>query len=72
MAGAAGLRLAAARREAATVPRRALPALLPATIASLFLGRLRRLDYDAFDPRLAAPAPSTALRMGWQVLRGRF
>lgn len=65
-------RLVAARAEGSRVPRRALPALLPATIADLYLRRLRRLDYEVFDPTLAQPAPQAAWRMGWLALRGRF
>jgi NADH dehydrogenase [ubiquinone] 1 alpha subcomplex assembly factor 6 len=72
LAGAAAGHLAAARRQRQVVPRRALPALLPAVIADLYLRRLRRRNYDVFNPAVAQPAPLAAWRMGWYAWRGRF
>jgi phytoene synthase len=59
-------------RDLGPVPRRALPALLPATLAELYLRRIAKLGYEVFDPALAEPPPLALWRMGWRALRGRF
>ncbi|HLY46469.1 MAG TPA: phytoene/squalene synthase family protein [Stellaceae bacterium] len=56
--------LAAARRHRAEVPRAALPALLPAIVAERALTRLRRADWNPFDPRVAAPDAG----LSWHLL----
>jgi len=55
VAVAAERHLSEARRERRGVPRRALPALLPAVLAAADLARLRRAGYDPFAQGLAAP-----------------
>jgi phytoene synthase len=65
-------KLAAARRIYAEVPRGALPALLPAVIAERALVRLRRADWDPFDPSLARPDPLQSWRLAAAVWRRRF
>lgn len=53
------------------VPRRAVPALLPATLADRYLDGLRRRAYDVFDPRHALQRPAVG-RLIWNAWRGRF
>jgi NADH dehydrogenase [ubiquinone] 1 alpha subcomplex assembly factor 6 len=72
IAEAAAARLAAARQHRSKVPRQALPALLPAIVAERALLRLRRADYNPFDPALAAPDPWLAWQLLAASLRRRF
>jgi NADH dehydrogenase [ubiquinone] 1 alpha subcomplex assembly factor 6 len=51
---------------------RALPILLPATLADLYLVRLRRAGYNPFDPALQAPSPLRMLRVALNRWRGRY
>jgi phytoene synthase len=65
-------RLAAARRRRGEVPRAALPALLPATLASRYLRELRRAGNDPFalpPPRRRASRP---LRLALAAATGRY
>jgi phytoene synthase len=64
--------LRAARALAARVPRQALPALLPATLASRGLATLARAGYDPFDARVQAQSPGRVWRLWWTNLRGRY
>jgi len=61
MAERAATLLAEAR--ALKVPRAAVPALLLAAPARLYLRRLRRADHDPFDPRIQAPDPWAVPRL---------
>lgn len=61
--------LAEARRH--PVDRRAIPALLPATLASGHLRLLERIGFDLFDARLALPR-TMPVRLMWNVMRGKF
>jgi NADH dehydrogenase [ubiquinone] 1 alpha subcomplex assembly factor 6 len=70
IAAAAARHLAAARAD--RVPRRALPALLPAIVAERALRRLACARYDPFDPRLSAPDPLQIWRLAWAALVGRY
>ena len=63
------LELRQARRF--SVPRRALPALLPAPIVAAHLRALDRAGWDVFDTRVALPRPSP-LRLALHSLVGRF
>jgi phytoene synthase len=69
---AAADHLAAARRPAAEVPRRALPALLPARLADLYLQRQRRAGGDPFAPAAQAAAPGRVWRLAWGYWLGRY
>ncbi len=60
-----------ARGYRARIDKRALPALLPATLADSYLEGLRRRKYDVFDPRHALQRPAVG-RLIWNGLRGRF
>lgn len=72
IAEAASARLSAARARHGTVPRAAVPALLPAVVAQGALDRLRHAGWNPFDPRIAAPDPLLVWRLGAARLRGRF
>lgn len=72
LADAAQTHLAAARRLRPKVPRAALPALLPAVIADHSLKRLRRADWNPFDPTLAIPDPLVTWRLASAVLRRTY
>ena len=65
----AGALLAEARRQ--RIDRKGLAALLPATIASAALKRLKRVGWDPFDGRLHHPA-TAPLRLTINALLGRF
>ncbi len=69
---AAAEQLAAARRPAREVPRKALPALLVARLADLYLKRLRRAGGDPFAAAVQAPAPGRVWRLAWGHWRGRY
>lgn len=71
IAGAAGAELAAARRLARP-PRRLLAALLPGTLAGLYLARLRRAGHDPFDVRVQEAPPLRAAHLILAQARGRF
>jgi NADH dehydrogenase [ubiquinone] 1 alpha subcomplex assembly factor 6 len=64
--------LAAARRVTREVPRGALPALLPARLADLYLKQLRRAGEDPLAPAAQAPAPGRVWRLAWGHWRGRY
>jgi NADH dehydrogenase [ubiquinone] 1 alpha subcomplex assembly factor 6 len=63
--------LRAARAKGGGIPRRAMPALLPAVIAEHSLSRLERARYDPFAPELARPDPLQIWRLTIAALRGR-
>ena len=64
--------LAAARRPAAEIPRAALPALLIARLADLYLKRLRKAGGNPFAPQVQAPAPGRVWRLAWGNWRCRY
>jgi NADH dehydrogenase [ubiquinone] 1 alpha subcomplex assembly factor 6 len=70
--GAGFRHLAAAHAHGGSLARRALPPLLPATIARHWLTRLQRAQYDPFDPALAAPDAMQSWRLAIAWLRNRF
>lgn len=72
LAGIAAGHLAAARRLRSEVPRGAVPALLPATLADGCLKLLRRAGYDPFDPRVGASLPSRSWRLLAATVTGRY
>ncbi len=59
----------ALRRE---TPRRALPALLPATLADGHLKALARARYDVFDRRVQTAHPLRQIRLIWRALAGGY
>lgn len=72
LAACASAHLAEARRVRAVVPANALPALLPARLASAHLRRIARAGFDPFAPALAAPLRFPGLRLAWSSLRRQY
>ena len=68
----AAVHLGEARALRARVPRQALPALLPATLASQSLATLKKVGYDPFDASVRAQPPGRAWRLWWGNLRRRY
>jgi NADH dehydrogenase [ubiquinone] 1 alpha subcomplex assembly factor 6 len=64
--------LTSARIRRATLPKAALPALLPARAASGYLKDIEAVGGDIFDPRLAARASRTVMRLAWGALIRRY
>ena len=65
-------RLATARARQGSVPRAALPALLPGRLVDRHLARIAAAGFDPAAPALAMPDPWTALRLWWAATLGRF
>jgi NADH dehydrogenase [ubiquinone] 1 alpha subcomplex assembly factor 6 len=72
IAAVASRHLASARAHRNSIPRSALPALLPAIIAERSLVRLKRAGYDPFDPALGMPDATQSWRLAIASLRARF
>jgi NADH dehydrogenase [ubiquinone] 1 alpha subcomplex assembly factor 6 len=72
LAAGAHAHLSAARARARSIPAAALPALLPARLASVYLRALERGGFDVFDPRLALPRGGNSLRLAWAALIRRY
>jgi NADH dehydrogenase [ubiquinone] 1 alpha subcomplex assembly factor 6 len=72
LAAAASRHLDSARAHRGKIPRSALPALLPAVVAHRSLARLKRADYDPFDPGLATADPLQSWRLAAVALLNRF
>ena len=72
LAGVARDHLRQARSLARGVPRAALPALLPATLAGMHLTTLARARYDVFDPRVQMGHPWRQARLALRALVGRY
>jgi phytoene synthase len=72
LAAGAHAHLSAARARARSIPAAALPALLPARLASVYLRALERGGFDVFDPRLALPRGGNGLRLAWAALIRRY
>ena len=72
LAESAAEHLRQARAARTGIPKKALPALLPASLADLYLARLRKADYDLSDSRLDISAPRRQFKLLWSALRGRY
>jgi NADH dehydrogenase [ubiquinone] 1 alpha subcomplex assembly factor 6 len=72
IADLARLHLTEARELAATLPRRAAPALLGATVAETYLRRLERAAYNVFDPAVAERSPGLVWRLAAKAWTGRW
>jgi phytoene synthase len=72
VAGRARERLAAARAARKAVPAQALPAFLPATLASLYLKRIAAAGYDPFDTQVQAAGASRLVALTVGRLRKRY
>ncbi|MCW5698830.1 MAG: squalene/phytoene synthase family protein [Rhodospirillales bacterium] len=62
----------AARQKRREVPKEALPQLLPATMADVYLRRLARVDYDPFHPLVQHKGAGPLLRTAYGALRRRY
>lgn len=71
IAGLARAHLDKARALRLRIDRRALPALLPATLADGYLNALASRKFDVFDPRHALQRPA-ALKLMWNAWVGRY
>lgn len=72
MADRARRHLASARARRQRLPSAALPALLPARIAAGYLRDIAAVRGDPLDPRLAARASRTVLRLAWGAATRRY
>jgi phytoene synthase len=72
LAGIARLRLTEARDLAGQVPRRALPAVLSATVAETYLKRLERAGYDVHSAVVAERPPGLVWRLAAKAWTGRW
>jgi NADH dehydrogenase [ubiquinone] 1 alpha subcomplex assembly factor 6 len=72
IAGAARGHLQQGRALRREVPRRAVPALLPAVLATRYLDRLERRGFSLFDGTLQQAPGDRAARLLWAALRGRY
>ncbi len=72
IAARARRRLEKARALRGDIPKKALPALLPAAIAELHLRRLAKVGYDPFDTRLTMPVRFLGIRLAWKMMAGRY
>ena len=68
----ARLQLAEARDLGAGLPRRAIPALLSATVAETYLTRLERAGFDLRRPEAVERAPGLAWRLAAKAWTGRW
>ncbi|HKO08041.1 MAG TPA: phytoene/squalene synthase family protein [Alphaproteobacteria bacterium] len=68
----AELHLAALTREREVLPRRAVPALLPAVLARAHLAALRRAGHDPFALKERRKHPLDTLRVAAAALSGRY
>lgn len=72
LAATAQTHLEAARSAAGEIPNRAVPALLPATMAAHYLGRLRRANYDPFAMPVRKAGPAVLARVAINAARGCY
>ena len=72
LADAAQAHLQAGRDIRQDVPSVALPALLPGTLAQMYLRRIARKDHDVFGNPILINQPSRQLRLLRAVLTGRY
>jgi len=64
--------LARARSLRRRLAKAALPALLPARIASGYLRDIEAVGGNVFDPRLPARAGRSVMRLAWGAVTGRY
>lgn len=64
--------LGQARAVRRDVPRAAVPALLGATLADIYLSVLAGEDHEVMAARVQMPHPMRQLRLAWAAMRGRY
>lgn len=64
--------LAKARALRRSVPRAAVPALLPTVLTDLYLKVMAREGYDPFAARVLMPNPFRQAKLAWAAVRGRY
>jgi hypothetical protein len=72
VAALAQIHLGAARQVRREVSDAALPALLPAVLATADLRRLRRVGFDPFAPAFARPDPWRGWRLARAIILRRY
>lgn len=77
VASVAEAHLHKARELASSVPKEAIPVLLPALPALVLLDTLRRCEFDVFDPRLSRGVHGVSplwyqLKLNWNAWRSRY
>jgi len=72
VAEAARQALRSGRQYRRAVPRAAIPALLPGTLAEMYLRRMARLDYDLFARPIVISQPARQLWMLRSMILGRY
>lgn len=72
VAAAARSHLEEARALRRTVPKAALPALLPAVLAELHLRVVAKEGNDVFAPRVLMPNPFRQAKLAWAAMLGRY
>jgi len=72
IAGEAASQLDAAREAARGLPRPLLPALLPGTLAALYLKRLERSGFDPYAQAVQDAPPGRIWRLTLRNFLGRF
>lgn len=72
VADAAREHLSAARSLRRAIPRTAVPAMLPAVLAGLYLEKIAKADHDVMDRSIEAGPVACQLRLTLAALRGRF
>ncbi len=61
-----------ARGYRSEIPKRALPALLPATLAAIYLRRLAKSGFNPFDPRVRSAGGSRLVWTAFNRMRGAY
>lgn len=64
--------LRSARGYRSKISKRALPALLPATLAGIYLRRLSKSGFDPFDARVRSAGPSGLFWTAYNRVRGAY
>jgi len=64
--------LQVAREMQRRIGRDAIPVLLQARLAEIYLRRLASFGFDPFDPRNADAPPMAVWRLAWSKFRGRY
>ncbi|NP_001336879.1 uncharacterized protein LOC100274412 [Zea mays] len=77
VASVAEAHLHKARELASSVPKEAIPVLLPALPAQVLLDTLRRCEFNVFDPRLSRGVHGVSplwyqLKLNWNAWRSRY